>query len=92
MTLNAMVAAVTDRIRQRSARTRAAYLAQIEQARGKGPLRQALGCTNLAHGFAAAPAGDKIMLREARRPNLAIVIAVQRHAVGASAVRDASRR
>jgi phosphogluconate dehydratase len=73
MSLHPVLAAVTDRIRGRSATTRAAYLSRLEQARGKGPIRQALGCTNLAHGFAAAPAGDKIMLRENRRPNIAIV-------------------
>jgi phosphogluconate dehydratase len=73
MTLHTTLVAVTDRIRGRSAASRSAYLSQLEQARSKGPLRQALGCTNLAHGFAAAPAGDKIMLRESRRPNLAIV-------------------
>ncbi|NGO91124.1 MAG: phosphogluconate dehydratase, partial [Halomonas sp.] len=33
------------------------------------------GCTNLAHAYAAAPAGDKIWLREQRSPNLAIVSA-----------------
>ncbi|MGO4392375.1 phosphogluconate dehydratase [Variovorax sp. M-6] len=73
MTLHPVLSAVTHRIRGRSANTRGAYLARLERARVKGPNRQALGCTNLAHGFAAAPAGDKIMLREIRRPNLAIV-------------------
>ena len=73
MRLHAVLAAVTDRVRGRSTATRAAYLARLELARAKGPTRQALGCTNLAHGYAAAPAGDKIMLRENRRPNLAIV-------------------
>ncbi len=73
MPLHPVLAAVTDRIRDRSANPRAAYLARLENARAKGPVRQALGCTNLAHGFAAAPAGDKIMLRELRQPNIAIV-------------------
>ena len=73
MSLHAVLVAVTDRIRGRSAVTRGAYLSRLEQARGKGPIRKALGCTNLAHGFAAAPAGDKIMLREVQRPNIAIV-------------------
>ncbi|HSC00885.1 MAG TPA: phosphogluconate dehydratase [Burkholderiaceae bacterium] len=73
MSLHPTLAAVTDRIRRRSAATRADYLARLETARGKGPLRNALGCTNLAHGFAAAPGGDKIMLRESRQPNVAIV-------------------
>ena len=73
MSLHPVLQAVTDRIRSRSSALRAAYLSRLERARAKGPIRQALGCTNLAHGYAAAPAGDKIMLRELRRPNLAIV-------------------
>ncbi|MEJ8855349.1 phosphogluconate dehydratase [Variovorax robiniae] len=73
MSLHPVLQTVTDRIRRRSAPLRTAYLARLEQARAKGPIRQALGCTNLAHGYAAAPAGDKIMLRELRRPNIAIV-------------------
>jgi len=60
MSLHPVVAAVTERIRQRSAVARVAYLAQIEQFRAKGPLRQALGCTNLAHAYAAAPSGDQL--------------------------------
>ena len=75
MALHRTLAAVTDRIRERSATTRSTYLAHLDAARGNGPLRRALGCTNLAHAFAAAPAGDKIMLRESHRPNLAIVSA-----------------
>jgi len=73
MSLHPVLAAVTDRVRGRSAATRAGYLSRLEAARGKGPVRRALGCTNLAHGFAAAPRGDKIMLRESHRPNVAIV-------------------
>ncbi|MEJ8827527.1 dihydroxy-acid dehydratase, partial [Variovorax humicola] len=73
MSLHPVLAAVTDRIRIRSVASRSTYLSRLERARAKGPIRQALGCTNLAHGYAAAPAGDKIMLRELRRPNLAIV-------------------
>ena len=73
MTIHPVLSTVTDRIRERSAATRAVYLSRLEKARSKGPIRKALGCTNLAHGFAAAPVGDKIMLRENHRPNLAIV-------------------
>ena len=57
----------------------AAVAADVIQAQHAGAQaleqRRALGCTSLAHGFAAAPAGDKIMLRELQRPNLAIVSA-----------------
>jgi phosphogluconate dehydratase len=37
--------------------------------------RSRLGCTNLAHGFAASEAGDKQALSQLRWPNLAIVTA-----------------
>jgi len=71
--LNNTVAAVTDRVRVRSAPTRTNYLARLAAAQARGPRRARLGCTNLAHAFAAAPAGDKIALRELRRPNLGVV-------------------
>jgi phosphogluconate dehydratase len=66
--------AITERIRQRSAVTRQRYLQGIEDA-GKSNQsgRAQLGCTNLAHGYAAADPRDKIWLREQRKPNIAIV-------------------
>ena len=73
MTLHPIVAAVTDRIRQRSTATRSAYLTRLEHARANGPVRKRLSCTNLAHTFAASNANDQAVLREARWPNLAIV-------------------
>ncbi len=73
MTLHPTVAAVTDRIRLRSAPTRVAYLARLERARTNGTVRQGRSCTNLAHTFAASDSNDKPILREARWPNLAIV-------------------
>ncbi|MEQ1870447.1 MAG: phosphogluconate dehydratase [Vicinamibacterales bacterium] len=75
MTVHSTLAAVTDRIRERSLDTRRDYLRTLESSRLSGPSRGALGCTNLAHAFAAAPASDKLRLREHRRPNLAIVSA-----------------
>ncbi|MEZ5581064.1 MAG: phosphogluconate dehydratase [Candidatus Competibacteraceae bacterium] len=73
MTLHPTVATVTDRIRQRSAPTRSAYVARLERARANGTVRKRLSCTNLAHTFAASDANDKAVLREARWPNMAIV-------------------
>lgn len=68
--------AITDRIRLRSAATREAYLRRVDAASRAGPVgRAGLGCTNLAHGYAAAPAQDKIWLRAQRAPNIAIVSA-----------------
>ena len=73
MSIHPVLAAVTDRIRRRSEPMRSKYLTELKQARSKGPIRHALSCTNLAHGFAAAPTGDKIMLRQLERANIAIV-------------------
>ncbi|HNK32796.1 MAG TPA: phosphogluconate dehydratase [Plasticicumulans sp.] len=75
MNPDARIQAVTERIRARSRDSRAAYLAEIDAARGRGPLRRTLSCTNLAHGFAACPAGDKLALRSGPQPNIAIVSA-----------------
>ncbi len=48
MTLHAEVAAVTDRIIERSRPERTAYLALIDREREAGSLRPNLGCANLA--------------------------------------------
>jgi len=74
MPLQATLHAITQRIRTRSARTRAAYLAGIEAARGDGPQRRKLSCANLAHGFAGTP-WDRERLRASVVPNLGIVSA-----------------
>jgi phosphogluconate dehydratase len=73
--MNPQLLAITERIRQRSRVTRAAYLAQIEAARQRGPARGALGCGNLAHGFAACAPGDKAALRSGQGANIGIVTA-----------------
>jgi phosphogluconate dehydratase len=72
-----VVQEVTERIAERSLPSRTAYLARIrrdgEAARAKGPARAHLGCANLAHGFAAAPAEDKLGLMGTAKPGVAIV-------------------
>ena len=73
MSLHPIVSAVTRRIRERSAPSRALYLRHVEAARQAGTARASISCTNLAHAFAAFPADDKQTLRAARWPNLAIV-------------------
>jgi phosphogluconate dehydratase len=75
MPLNRVVAEVTARIAERSRASRARYLAKIEAARGRGPRRGHLGCSNLAHGFAACNATDKAALRGVAAPNIGIVTA-----------------
>ncbi len=66
---------VTDRIVARSAGHRGAYLARVDATAARGPRRQALGCANQAHGFAACGPGDKAMLRAGLGPSLGIVTA-----------------
>jgi phosphogluconate dehydratase len=73
--LHATVVAVTERIRARSAPSRAAYLEQIRAARTRGASRTRLSCANLAHVFAGSDEAAKGQLRAARSPNLAIVSA-----------------
>jgi phosphogluconate dehydratase len=71
--LHPAVAEATERIAARSAATRGAYLERIAAAAAAGPARERLGCANLAHGLAACGADDKLLLRGATRPNVAIV-------------------
>lgn len=75
--MNPVIAEVTERIAARSRASRTVYLERIrrdgESARAKGPARASLGCANLAHGFAAAPASDKLALRGTAKPGVAIV-------------------
>ena len=73
---------VTDRIKNRSTETRARYIQRIDAAVKESrdrPRRSGLGCTNLAHGYAAAPSADKIRLRQLEpngaSANIAIVSA-----------------
>ncbi len=72
--LNPRVREVTERIRERSRDTRAAYLERM-RGQARGPARTRLSCTNLAHGFAASSAADKEVLKALRGPNLGIVTA-----------------
>jgi phosphogluconate dehydratase len=73
--LHERVREVTERIRARSAGTRAEYLARIDAAHSSVPSRASLHCTNLAHGFAASGETEKAALKGTRWPNLGIVSA-----------------
>lgn len=67
---------VTERLKARSHASRQDYLAGVERARRAQPGRaSSLGCANLAHAMAAAPADDRLVLRSERAPNIAIVTA-----------------
>src|SRR5438552_14893393 len=71
--LNATVAAVTDRIRRRSADTRADYLGHVDALRTRARGAERLGCANVAHAFAALPANDKLRVVAERAPHIGIV-------------------
>jgi phosphogluconate dehydratase len=73
MSANPVIAEVTARIVERSAESRSAYVARMRAAAAEGPARGALGCANLAHGFAACGPDEKLHLQAAERRNVAIV-------------------
>jgi len=73
--LNPRLSQVTDRIAKRSRAGRELYLKRVAAALDQKPHRQALGCANRAHGFAACAPGDKAILREGDGVSLGIVTA-----------------
>ncbi|WP_306029765.1 phosphogluconate dehydratase [Stappia sp. MMSF_3263] len=75
MSLHSTLAAVTERITERSRDSRTRYLARIRAAGEAGPKRSTLSCGNLAHGFAACGVTDKSRLAGDVVPNLGIITA-----------------
>ncbi|WP_432698127.1 phosphogluconate dehydratase [Marinobacterium sp. YM272] len=73
--MNSTVAAVTQRIIERSRDSRADYLARMAQARENKPHRSVLSCGNLAHGFAACGGEDKGRLKKMDQANVGIISA-----------------
>ena len=70
--MHPVIAKVTERIVQRSAVRRRAYLDLIERGREAGTNRDQLSCGNLAHAFAAS-GEDKPAIRTGRAMNIGIV-------------------
>jgi len=73
--VNNQIAEVTERIRERSASLRAAYLHRLQEDFNNRPERGKLSCGNLAHGFAACGEQDKNSLRLMEAANIGIVTA-----------------
>lgn len=73
--MNDVIKKVTDRVIKRSAKSRAGYLAQIEENFREGPRRKFLSEGNLAHAAAACPLHEKTEILGAGWANLAIVTA-----------------
>jgi phosphogluconate dehydratase len=74
MPLDHRIAAVTDRIIDRSRPSRSLYLDRMRKLAQDGPRRAHLTCGNQAHAYAAM-AGDKDTLVAAHAPNLGIITA-----------------
>jgi len=74
MSLDSRIAAITDRIIDRSRDTRGPYLDRMRRLAEDGPRRAHLSCGNQAHAYAAM-GEDKDSLVGARAPNLGIVTA-----------------
>src|ERR1044072_1204524 len=74
MAVNSTIAAVTDRIIERSKPTRPRYLDLMAEQKERGINRPRLSCGNFAHGFAAA-GEDKAAIRHLAGPNIGIVTA-----------------
>ncbi|NJC04280.1 phosphogluconate dehydratase [Sphingomonas kaistensis] len=70
--LDPRIAAVTDRIIERSRPGRKRYLELMAAQAERGISRGRMSCGNFAHGFAAAE-GDKDAIRTAAGPNIGIV-------------------
>ena len=73
--MNPTINKVTERIIERSRTTRGAYLERIHKAANGSRTRTNLGCSNLAHGMAAASEIDKKALAGRDVPNIGIVTA-----------------
>jgi phosphogluconate dehydratase len=67
------IASVTDRVRARSAQSRAAYLARTQRSADAFPARAGLSCANLAHAYAPMTAGEKLKLASGAAPNIGII-------------------
>ena len=75
MNVEKRIASVTNRLIERSAPTRLAYLQRLEAQASRGPHRTVLSCGNLAHGFAACGISDKAALAGDVVPNIGIITA-----------------
>ncbi|MCM8556217.1 phosphogluconate dehydratase [Sphingomicrobium sediminis] len=73
-TLDPRIAAVTDRIKDKSRKGREAYLKLMDEEGERGIDRTRLSCGNFAHGFAAS-GDDKKAIRTFSGPNIGIITA-----------------
>ena len=73
--MNPVITKVTERIIERSAASRAGYLARMTAAHNDGPARHTMSCSNIAHAIAANSEIEKDTLRGHTAANVGIVTA-----------------
>jgi phosphogluconate dehydratase len=73
--MNPAVQQITQRIRDRSATERQAYLARLNCLAQRPRGSDRMGCANVAHAFAALPANDKFRVVAEKAPHLGVVTA-----------------
>ncbi len=71
--MNSALLEVTQRIIERSAPSRRAYLDRITRLVGRAPGSERMGCANVAHAFAALASGDKFRIKVQKAPHIGIV-------------------
>ncbi len=75
MTPHTTVREVTERIRERSRKTRGLYLQRMAEIAKRDRGSDRMGCANVAHAVAGIPASDKLKIVVERAPNIGIVTA-----------------
>ncbi len=73
--MKSSIAELTQRIRERSAPLRSAYLGRLQRLMDRPPGAQRMGCANVAHAFAALPGDQRLRVVAERAPHLAVVTA-----------------
>lgn len=66
---------ITERLGERSRRSRAAYLEMLSGSKGQRPNRSTMGCANLAHAYAGFSPAEKLRITAVPPENLAVVTA-----------------
>lgn len=73
--MNTRIKEITERIKERSNKTRAEYIALMTSSKNASVTRGDLACGNLAHAFAACADDEKMALSGTSKANLAIITA-----------------
>jgi phosphogluconate dehydratase len=73
--MKSIVVEVVQRITERSAPTRGAYLQRLRRLAQRPRGADRMGCSNVAHAFAALPGSDKFRVVAEKAPNIGVVTA-----------------